>query len=99
MGASATHEPPMDPCAHELMNLRRAKLTHDFAEQLAKSREASVAFEVLLDVTDGAGNVLDVNGVSADARLVAECAERFQVPLQRHHVRSEEHTSELQSLA
>src|SRR6476619_6219901 len=74
------------PWTYGPMDLLLSHLCHHLAEQLAQARESLVPREVLLDVADGAGNVLDVHGIPPDARLVAERPERFQVWLQRHHV-------------
>ena len=51
-----------------------------------QTREARMLFEVRARVAQRAGDVLDVHRVAADRGLIAERAERFQVPLQRHQI-------------
>src|SRR6185369_16130748 len=57
-------------------------------EQLAQGSETRLLFEVVADVPEGPRNVLDVDGIAAGGRLVAERAEGFEVALQRHHVKT-----------
>src|SRR5215203_3834660 len=59
---------------------------HMRGEHVAQPREPWMGFEVLANVAQCSGNVLDVYGVAARGRLVAEGAEGLQVPLQRHQV-------------
>src|SRR5215475_13376349 len=75
---------PMALWTHGAMNL--AQLRHELTEQGSQTGESRVAFEILLHVSNRARNVLDVDRVSPDARLIAEGPERFEVPLERHHV-------------
>src|SRR5688572_23388523 len=63
-----------------------AHFLHEIGEQGAERREARHLVEVVAHVAERPGDVLDVDGVAPRGRLVAERAERLQVPLQRHQV-------------
>src|SRR5947208_109054 len=66
------------------------------SENVAQAGEAAVRLEVGSGVAERAWNVLNVYRVATGGRLIAEGAERLQVPLQRHEV---EAPAEVSSIA
>ena len=55
-------------------------------EKVAQTHEPRVPLEVRPDVAQGTRHELDVDRISANGRLKAECPERLQIALQRHQI-------------
>src|SRR5262245_8208513 len=64
------------------------KFFDERGERLSQPREALVLLEVRPHVAQCARNVLNVHGIPASGRLIAERAERFEIALKRHQVES-----------
>src|SRR5258707_12767641 len=55
-------------------------------EELAQPTKAWVFLQVRPRIAQRARHVLDIDGITPRHRLIAECAERLQVALQRHQI-------------
>src|SRR5215204_5146779 len=63
-----------------------AKFVDEPCEQVANPRELRQLIEVVANVAQRSGDVLDVNRVAPSGGLISKRAERLEVALQRHYV-------------